>query len=162
MRLAEPTIDTTAEAREMAKQAEVELAILLSLERSLLIALEWTTHDRAISYKLSTLRFAATSLARHLERTRILADFGGYLHLITDAHPHLAAEVKELRDVRGTLQAGFERTMFQLEYVPSADVASFDHVCSQLEQHLTDLRALGQKETELLQHSFVQEEGGSG
>jgi len=155
-------IRNAAEAREIAKQLEVELAIMLGVEQSLRIALQWMTPDRGNSHKLSTLRFAARSFERHLTRTRVLADYGGYMHLITDANPHLAGEVEALKDVREELQANFERTILQLEYVSPNDAASFGQVCSETERYLEDLEKLGQKEIALLQHSFAQEEGGSG
>ncbi len=151
-----------AEAQEIARQAEVELAILLGIEQSLRTALQLTTWDRANSRKLSTLRFAARSFERHLTRTRVLADHGGYMHSITDANPHLASNVRALRDVRRKLQANFERIILRLEYVSPDDAAAFGEVCAELECYLKQLRTHGEKERELLQHSFIQEEGGSG
>jgi len=150
------------EAREIARQAEVELVILLGIEESLRIALQLMTRDRANSRKLSTLRFAARSFERHLTRTRVLADHGGYMHWITDANPHLASQVSALRDVREDLQANFERIVLRLEYVSPDDSAAFGQVCTDLDRYLDDLKMHGQKECELLQHSFNQEEGGSG
>ncbi len=157
-----PGIGTAAHVREIAKQAEVELAILLGVEQSLRLALQWMTRDRGNSHKLSTLRFAARSFERHLVRTRVLADVGGYMHLITDADPHLAGEVSVLREVRKELQANFERIILQLEYVSADDAVSLGQVCSEMERYLADLEKHGQKEMRLLQHSFAQDEGGSG
>ena len=156
------TIFAAADFKEIAKQAEVELAILLGIERSLRLALQWATRDRGNSHKLSTLRFAARSFERHLTRTRVLADYGGYMHLITDANPHLAGEVRALSEVREKLQANFERIILQLEFVSANDSASFGQVCAEMERYLEDLEEHGQKEMALLQHSFDQEEGGSG
>jgi hypothetical protein len=77
----EPIAHNEAELQEVAKQAEVELAILLGIEESLRLALRWMTRDRRNSHRLSTLRFTSRSFERHLTRTRVLADFGGYMHL---------------------------------------------------------------------------------
>jgi hypothetical protein len=162
MNNSEPTAHNATEAQEIVRQAEVELAILLVIEQSLRLALQWTTRDRANSHKLSTLRFVARSFERHLTRTRVLADHGGYMHLITDANPHLASEVRALRDAREELQANFEGIILRLEYVSPDDAAAFGEVCAQLECYLEQLETHGQKEMELLQHSFVQEEGGEG
>jgi hypothetical protein len=156
------TASDSTEAREIARQAEVELAILLGVEQSLRTALQLMTRDRANSRKLSTLRFVARSFERHLTRTRVLADYGGYMHSITDANPHLASQVRALRDVREDLQANFERMILRLEYVSPDDTAAFGRICADLDRYLDDLEAHGQKEMELLQSSFAQEEGGSG
>lgn len=154
--------NSRAEALMIAKQAEVELEILLGIENSLRIALQWMTRDRGNSHKLATLRFAARSFERHLTRTWLLADHGGYLHLITDANPHLVGEVAALQNVREALQKNLERIILQLEYVSADDASSLGQVCSEMERHLADLEAHGRKEMRLLQHSFAQEEGGSG
>lgn len=162
MKMSKPTESRTTEAQEIARQADVELAILLGIEQSLRIALQWMTRDRGNNHKLSTLRFTARSFERHLTRTRVLADHGGYMHSITDANPHLASKVRALKDVRGKLQANFERIILRLEYVSPDDAAAFGEVCAELECYLEQLRTHGEKERELLQHSFTQEEGGSG
>jgi hypothetical protein len=162
MKYIEPTPYNIAESQEIAKQMEVELALLLSIEQSFRIALQWMTRDRGNSRKLSTLRFVARSFERQLTRTRVLADHGGYMHLITDTKPHLASEVKALRNAREVLQADFECIIIRLEYVSPDDAAGFVDVCAELERYLEDLKAHGQKEMELLQRSFNQKEGGSG
>ena len=162
MKNSEPTAHNATEAREIARQANVELAILLGIEQSLRLALQWMTRGRGNSHKLSTLRFAARSFERHLTRTRVLADHGGYMHSITDANPHLASMVRALKDVREELQANFERIILRLEYVSPDDAAAFGEVCAELERYLEDLRAHSQKEMELVQHFQVQEEGGEG
>jgi hypothetical protein len=162
MKYLEPTAYNIAESQEIAKQIEVELALLLNIEQSFRIALQWMTRGRGNSRKLSTLRFVARSFERQLTRTRVLADHGGYMHLITDTQPHLASEVKALRNAREELQSDFEGIIVRLEYVSPDDAAEFGKVCVELEHYLEDLKAHGQKEMELLQRSFNQEEGGSG
>ena len=158
----EPTAYNAAESQEIARQADVELAILLSIEQSLRIALQWMTRGRGNSHKLSTLRFHTWSFERHLTRIQVLADHGGYMHLITDANPHLAGEVGALRNERAELHANLERTIVRLDHVSWDDAGGFGQICADLERFLDDLRAHGEKERELLQHSFTQEEGGSG
>ena len=158
----EPTASDTTEVQEIARQAEVELAILLGIEQSLRIALQWMTRGRGNSHKLSTLRFHTWYFERHLTRIQVLADHGGYMHLITDANPHLAGEVGALRNERAELHANLERTIVRLDHVSWDDAGGFGQICADLERFLDDLRAHGEKERELLQHSFTQEEGGSG
>jgi len=162
MKYLEPTAYNIAESQEIAKQMEVELALLLNIEQSFRIALQWMTRDRGNSRKLSTLRFVARAFERQLTHTRVLADHGGYMHLIIDTEPHLASEVKALRNVREELQVNFERIIVQLEYVSPDDAVGFAKVCAELEHYLADLKAHGRKELELLQRSFQQNEGQAG
>ena len=162
MKSSEPTASDATEQQEIARQAEVELAILLGIEQSLRIALQWMTRGRGNSHKLSTLRFHTWYFERHLTRIQVLADHGGYMHLITDVDPHLAGEVGALRNERAGLHAKLERIIVRLDHVSPDDAAGFGRVCSDLERFLDDLRTHGQKESELLQHSFTQEECGSG
>jgi hypothetical protein len=162
MKNCEPTPNNVAESQEIAEQAEVELAILLGIEQSLRIALQWMTRGRGNSHKLSTLRFHTWSFERHLTRIQVLADHGGYLHIITDADPHSADEVRALRNERADLHANLERIIVRLDHVSRDDAAGFRQICADLERFLDDLRAHGEKERELLQQSFTQEEGGSG
>ncbi|MBI5864254.1 MAG: hypothetical protein HZB38_07080 [Planctomycetes bacterium] len=116
MKYLEPTVINVAESQEIAKQLEVELALLLAMEQSLRLVLQWMTRGRGNSRKLSTLRFAARSFERQLSRTRTLADYGGYLHLVTEFAPLLAPEVRLLTKKREELQAGFEKLILRLEY----------------------------------------------
>jgi hypothetical protein len=162
MKNSEPTAYNATEAAEIARQAKVELAILLGIEQSLRIALQWMTRGRGNSHKLSTLRFQTWSFERHLTRMQILADHGGYMHLITDANPHLAGRVRALRNERAELHANLARIIVRLDFVSPDDAGGFGQICADLERFLDDLRAHGEKEGDLLQHSFTQEEGGSG
>jgi len=158
----EPTAHNAAEAQEIARQADVELAIFLGIEQSLRIPLQWMTRGRGNSHKLSTLRFHTWSFERHLTRIQVLADHGGYMHLITDANPHLAGVVETLKKEREELHSHLQRIIVLLDHISHDDAGGFGKICADLERFLDDLRTHGQKERELLQHSFTQEEGGSG
>ncbi len=81
---------------------------------------------------------------------------------ITDASPHLVSEVRAVGDVREELRANFDHIMLRLADVSSNDAAAVAEVCAELECYLEQLQKHGQKEIELLQHSYVQEEGGEG
>jgi hypothetical protein len=158
----EPTGYNATESPEIARQIEVELAILLGIEQSLRLALQWMTRGRGNSYKLSTLRFQTWSFERHLTRMQILPDHGGYMHLVTDANPHLAREVGALGKERAEPHANLERIIVRLDFVSQDDAGGFGQICADLERFLDELRAHGERERDLLQHSFAQEEGGSG
>jgi hypothetical protein len=157
-----PSRRTQTDAQEMAKQADVELSILLGIEQSLRVALQWMTRGRGNSHKLSTLRFHTWSFERHLTRIRALADHGGYMHVITDAKPHLASKVAALQERRVKLHDTLEKLVIELELVSQDDFDGFTRICLGIQQFLDDLRAHGQQESELLQHAVSQESGGQG
>ena len=73
---------------------------------------------------------------------------------------------QELRDalkkLRDDLQAHLEQMMLRLEHISANETVAFAGLCAELEHYLADLSAHGQKELELLQKSFAQEDGGSG
>ncbi len=150
------------ESREVAKQIEVELALLLNIEQAFRVALDWKTNDGENNRKLSTLRFVTRSFERHLARIRMLSDYGGYMVLVTDMKPQLASAVRSLKLLRDNLQAHLDELMFRLEHVSANETAKFDELCKELEHYLEDLSAHGAKEMELLQRGFADVEGGAG
>lgn len=149
-------------AREVVEQSGVELAVLLGIEKALRIALHWKPRGRMNIYKVSTLRFHASSFDRHLTRIVAMADHGGYLRLVTDANPHMVGEVTKLRDVLQELRVDLERIIVRLDYMLPNDDVGLGQICNDLEALLDDLRTHGEQKSDLLQHSFAQEEGGEG
>jgi uncharacterized membrane protein YccC len=130
----------------------------MGIEQAFRCELQWMKRDPGNGRKLSTLRFVSESFERQLTRTRVVADHGGYMHLITDAKPCLASEVKSLRNAREELQSDFERIIVRFERVSFDDSAGFRKICAELERYLDHLKVHGQKETELLQRSVNQKE----
>jgi hypothetical protein len=157
----EPTAYERAESEEIATQIQIELRLLLSIERSLRTTLQWMTRERGNTRKLSTLRSVARSFERQLSRTRVLADQPGYLHLITAATPGLTSEVQELCRARETLQAGFEGIVLRLEYVSPDDADALQSVCAELGRYLDNLNTHGRQELKLLRRSYRQDAGRS-
>ncbi len=158
----EPTARTMAEPHDIAMQIEVELALLMNIEQAFRIALDWKTHGGGNIRKLSTLRFVARTFERHLARLRVLSEHGGYMHLVADMKPHLAGAVQVLKRLRDDLQDHLEQLIVRLEHVSPAETAPFQALCQDLAHYLEELTDHGQKEMELLQECFAQEEGGSG
>ena len=162
MEYCEPTVENVAEAYAIAKQIEVEFALLLNIQNAFRIALDWKTERNANSRKLSTLRFVAASFERHLTRLRALSEYGGYMHLVTDMKPQLGKKVQKLKEIRDDLQANLEQLMLRMEHISPDDASGFDGVCVKLGDYLTDLASHAQLEMELLQQCFLEVEGGSG
>lgn len=162
MNLSEVTTCATTDTHEIAKQIQVELSLLVNIEKALRIALDWKTEDRGIIRKLSTLRFVTRSFERHLTRLRVISEYGGYMHLVTDTKPHLASEVQALKETRNDLQAELERMIVALEHVFPNDTSEFKRICREYDRYLEALKSHGEQELELFHRSFLQEDGGSG
>jgi hypothetical protein len=162
MNQGKPEPHDPADVLEIARQAEVEVGILLGIEQTLRIALRWMTRGRGNSHKLSTLRFQTWAFERQLVRLQGLADHGGYMHLITGANPSLTPEVQALEDERDALHSNLQGVIVRLERVSGDDMATFGEICTDLESALDALRAHGERERELLQRSFYLDEGGEG
>lgn len=150
------------EADEIAKQFEVELALLVNIEDSLRIVLDWKTSKHGIIRKLSTLRFLSQSFERHLSRLRVLSEYGGYMHRVTDLKPHMANEVLELKAVRDGLQSELGKLMIELELIASSDDERFGRLCNEYRQFLDALTVHAQQERDLFLRSVYEVEGGQG
>jgi hypothetical protein len=157
----EPTASDAEDASEIARQADVELSILLGIERALRSALQWMTRGRGNRRKLSTLKFQMGSFDRHLTRLHVLSDHGGYMHVVTDAAPHLAGEAEALGRERSGLHADLDRVMMFMERVSQDDAVGFAQLCADLQGFLDHLRAQGERERALVRQAFAHEEDGA-
>ena len=162
MQYRKPASRDVAEVRQIAQQASVELAIFMAIDQALRDALKWMTQGRPNCYKLSTLRFHALSFERHLTRIHVLADHGGYLHLITDTDPTADREVRALWSQREDLHQELERIILRLDYVRGDDADVFKRLCADVDGLLDSLKEHSRKERDLIQLCFAQEDSGSG
>jgi hypothetical protein len=162
MNFGESAASSSDEAQEIARQADIELGIVLGIEQSLRIALQWATRGRGNTHKLSTLRFHTSTFERHLTRIQALAVHGGYKRLIIESSPRLAGAVNELGAKRVNLHAELERIVIRLDLVSRDDGDAFGSICTDLERCLDALRTNAQKERDLLRQTFTQEKDGWG
>jgi hypothetical protein len=151
-----------ADVDDIAKQFQVELALLVNIEKAIHFTLDWNFGSHEAVRKLSTLRFATQTFERHLARVRALSEHGGYMHLITDKKPHLANEVMELKGARDGLQEQFERLIVALEHVSPNDPARIEEVCTDYRRFLEALDLHGQNERGIFHRACFEEVGGSG
>lgn len=150
------------DCHEIAKQLQVESALLVNIEKCVRIALNWKTGARGTSRKLATLRFVTLTFEHHLTRFRVLSEHGGYLNEIVIIKPELTAAVESLRVARDGLQAELRRLMAAMEEVAPTDAPRFETICAAYGVLLDALGDHGQHEQSLLQRSLVEDEGGSG
>ena len=153
-------VDT--EADDIAKQFQVEIALLENIEKAIRFTLDWDSGNHETVRKLSTLRFATQTFERHLARVRALSEHGGYMHLITDKKPRLANEVMELKRARDGLQEQFECLIVALEHVSSGDLTRLGKIYTDYRSFLEALDMHGQNERELFHRACFEELGGQG
>ena len=150
------------DSEDIAKQAMIEREMLGHIEQALRVVLGWQPSGGKAARKLSTLRFVGQSFQRHLDRLKVMDEHAGYMKLVVDAKPHLAATVETSKADRDKLQVTLDRVMLQMEHVSPDDSEKFDGLCEELSRFLDALTRHTQKERELFQEAFVREEGGSG
>lgn len=155
-----PYVHTDVE--DIAKQYQVELALLVNIEKAIHFTLDWDSGKCDTVRKLSTLRFATQTFEHHLARVRALSEHGGYLHLITDKKPQLANEVMELKSTRDRLQEQFECLIVTLEHVSTGDPSRLDKICTDYRRLLGALDVHAQNEREIFHRACFEEVGGSG
>ena len=148
-------------ADEIAKQLQLEFVLLVNIKDATRMVLDWKTGP-SIVRKLSTLRSMVQSLEGHLSRLRVLSEYGGYMHLVTDSKPHMANEVTASRVVRDRLHTDLEKLIVDLDMVESTDKLAFSRICGNLKDHLDALAEHADKEKALFLRSVYEEEGGSG
>jgi hemerythrin-like domain-containing protein len=146
----------------IAQQTNVEHGLLKSITDSLRLAVGWKTHGEDVSRKLSTVRFVAQSLQRHLDHLFALEEYDGYMDVVVSVSPHLGKRVDGLRQEHDRLRHAVARSVQGLERVPLTDQATLDEVCAELLVVLHQLDEHSRKEAQLLQEALKREGGGEG
>jgi hypothetical protein len=147
---------------DMAQQTLVEHTMLKHLMEGLRATVAWKLHGAGLSRKLSTLRFIAQSLQRHLEHLLALEEYDGYMDRVLATSPRLSKTVDALREQHDVFRRGVSRMVHGLEQVSSSDDTGFTGLCNDLLVLLDKLDAHNRKEIHLIQEAFERDGGGEG
>jgi hypothetical protein len=112
--MAETLLETQSTSGSLAQQVLVEHQILKHVTAALRVALAWQAPEVAGEKKLSTVRFAAQSFQRHLDRLFGLEESGGYLEFVCDRFPGLFEKVARLRNEHTELRHALGELMSDL------------------------------------------------
>jgi hemerythrin-like domain-containing protein len=147
---------------DVAQQTLVEHEMLKNICGALRRTIGWQVEGDDGSRKLSTLRFIAHSLQRHLEHLMALEEYDGYMDIVAGQSPHLARRVDSLRQEHDEFRQAVHRILPRLERVGPADRGEIDKIGAELLELIDRLDAHSHKETALLQDGFGRDGGGEG
>jgi len=144
------------------QQAMVEHAMLKHICNALRVTLDWKVEGGDFSRHLSSLRFVAQSLQRHLDRMMALEECDGYMDEVVETCPRLAEKVDALKQDHERFRQAVRRIVSRLDRLPSTDLAAFARTCDALRDLLERLDEHSATETTVIQEAYFQDEGGSG
>lgn len=146
--------------KAISEQVLVEHKVLAHIENALRATLDWKSHGAALARKIESLRFVGQSLQRHLEHLTGLEEHDGYMSMILESNPELRDQVEALRLEHGQFHDDIGRILTGLNAVQPMDYSALAEMSEEL---LTLLKALDEhshKETGLIQHALLMDEGG--
>lgn len=150
------------DASSIAEQALVEHRILQHVKAALRLSLDWKASEVGLERKLSSVRFTAQSLQRHLERMMTLEEGGGYMDAVRERKPNWAPKVEALEHDHDEIRRLLSEVMTQLEGDHARDPLRFTDICEHLTHFLARLDRHDQNETDLLMEVFTEDIGGEG
>lgn len=150
------------DSHTVAQQALIEHRILQHVKAALRLSLDWKVNEVGFDRKLSSVRFTAQSLERHIERMMCLEEDGGYMDAVREEKPDFAARVEALEQEHGEIRRLLALVMPQLEGEAAHDPDHLTEICQSLERLLATLDSHEQKETALLLEVFTSDVGGEG
>jgi hemerythrin-like domain-containing protein len=144
------------------EQTKVENELLEHLLDGLRTTLSLEVRSPDVPRQLSTVRFLAQCLQRHLDRLMALEECDGYMDVVTAAVPQMGKAVDALRHEHEAFRLGTSQLVHRLERVSASDAAGFATICQELRSLLQRLDAHGEKEVALVQEAMDREGGGEG
>lgn len=146
--------------KAISAQVLVEHEMLTHITSALRTILDWKQQDYDLSRKLASLRFAAQSYERHLERLMSLEEHDGYMDAILEVQPQLTRQIEALRKQHGEFRRALGRLVYRLEHVSPTDREKFAEISTELADLLNKVDEHSACETDLLQEAFLRDEGG--
>ncbi len=153
---------TEFEQQSIAEQAAVEQQALQHVKQALRVAMGWKTTADNLERKLSSVRFMAQSLERHLERQMALEEEGGYMQATVEEKPHLVERASALRGDHERFRIMTREIMQRLKEAAAQVQPPVDECCEALAELLARIDLHERTEQALLQESLMSEEGGEG
>lgn len=143
-------------------QFTVESEVLDHIKNALRGAIMSDGKRMGLDRKVSSVRFVAESLQRHLERLLDLEEEVGYQELLEEIKPHLHDRatllLKEHMEIRKTLQAIAKMT----PNLKPGDEPHFVHFCENVLALLDKVDRHERSERIILQELYCSDEGGEG
>jgi hemerythrin-like domain-containing protein len=147
---------------DIAQQTFIEHGMLKNITDALRVALAWKQEESDVPRKLSTVRFIAQSLQRHLDHLFALEEYDGYMDVALQISPYFGKQVNALKQEHDRFRQAVPRLVVRLEQVSSTDQTTFGKVCEEVLVLLQDLEKHSRKEALLLQEALGRDGGGEG
>jgi hypothetical protein len=151
-------IDTSSPANA----ACMEHQILDHVKQALRVTLDWKVPTVGVARKLSSVQFTLKSFQRHLERMMNLEERDGYMTLVAELKPNMSFRVDRLAQDHDRFRESFFRLLPELEALCEYQNEAFEDVCRQIYDLLESVDRHDEEEVELLQETFLCDEGGEG
>jgi hypothetical protein len=151
-------VDHTA----ISEQVLIEHTILAHIESALRATIAWNYQGADLTRKIGSLRFVGQSLQRHLKHLMGQEEKDGYMSVILESHPELSDEVEALRQEHGQFRKGMSRILTSLRLLKRTDHLTLAKITQDLLALLSKLDEHSHKETGLIQHALLKDEGGEG
>ncbi|MBI3839522.1 MAG: hemerythrin domain-containing protein [Planctomycetia bacterium] len=144
------------------QQVLVEHQTLAYVTSALRATIGWKFQGADLSRKLSSLRFVGQSFQRHLKHLMELEEEDGYMSVVLAERPELTDEVEALRQEHDRFRKALSRILRRLRRVEPTDHAAFAKISDDLLALLEKLDEHSRRETDLLQHALLEDNGGEG
>jgi hemerythrin-like domain-containing protein len=146
----------------ISEQVLVEHTILAHIVGALRATVGWKHQGVDLTRRIGSLRFVGQSLQRHLKHLIGLAEENGYMSVVLESHSELTDEVEALRQEHGQFRKGLSRILTRLRRVQPTDQLTLAKISEDLLALLKELDEHSHKETGLIQHALLKDEGGEG
>ncbi len=146
----------------ISEQVLVEHQVLAHILSALRATIGWKYQGADLTRKIASLRFVGQSLQRHLKHLMGLQEEDGYMAVILESHPELNDEVEALRQEHSQFRKGLSRILNRFRLVQPTDHLTLGKISNDLLAFLEALDEHSHKETGLIQHALLKDEGGEG
>lgn len=154
----EQTLDHSAVSRQVLLEHQT-LGHIVSAIRA---TIAWNYQGPDLCRKIASLRFVCQSLRRHIKHMMGLEEADGYMLDVLEIRPELKDEVEGLRQEHVHFRTGLNRILNRLKNASPTDQAAVRSISNSLVSLLEKLDAHSHKETGLIQHALLTDEGGEG
>ena len=142
--------------------AWTEHQILNHVKQSLRVTLDWKVPSVGLSRKLSSLLFILKSYQRHLERLMKLEEENGYMEVVSDTKPNMQCRIDRLVQDHVQFRNNVGALLPMVEGMTDCRSEQLEEVCNNIHDLLAFVDRHDAEEIELLQESFLYDEGGEG
>jgi hypothetical protein len=150
------------EHTELSQQVLLEHQTLGHIVSAIRATVGWNYQGPTLARKIASLLFVCQSLQRHLKHLMGLEEEGGYMVDVLETRPELKDEIEALRQEHVHCRTGLNRILNRLKKATPTDQATVAVISESLLALLDKLDAHSHKETGLLQHALLTDEGGEG